>query len=43
VAPPPWEQVATAIIESLIDGDLSPELAQDWLKFILDYAESLGT
>jgi len=40
-APPAWEQVARAIIESLSDGDISPELAQDWLRMILNYAETL--
>ena len=30
-----------SIIESLIDHDLSPDLARAWLKMILDYAESL--
>jgi hypothetical protein len=37
----PWEQVAMSIIESLIDGDLSADLARAWLKMILDYAEAL--
>lgn len=36
----PWEQVAVSIIESLIDRDISPELARAWLKSILDYAEA---
>lgn len=36
----PWEEVAMSIIESLIEHDLSPGLARDYLKSILDYAEA---
>ena len=35
----PWEEVALSILESLIDHDLSPELAAAWLKSIVDYAD----
>lgn len=36
----PWEEVALSIIESLIEHDITPELATDWLRMILNYAEA---
>lgn len=35
----PWEEVALSILQSLSDRDISSELATDWLRMILNYAE----
>lgn len=37
---PPWEEVALSLIESLAEKEISPELATDWLRMILNYAEA---
>lgn len=35
-----WEEVAMSIVDSLAHHEISPELARDWLRMILNYAEA---
>ena len=35
-----WDEVARAVLASLADRDISPDLAVSWLTYILDHVES---